>query len=139
LIDGKVADLVQNHDCWPKIFLEGAFESAIFLSRLQIVDDFDGAGEQDRVPSDKPRNPGRWPSGFSGPDIAQEDDVGVLRHELQTEQVLNGQPIDFLGPGPIELFEGFDDGKAGALDSRRHPALALVVVFALDQSAQVFR
>ena len=95
MIDGKVADLVQNQDCWPKIFLEGAFEPAIFLSRLQIVDDFDGAGEQDRVPLQASRvTQGGGQVGFSGPDVAQEDDVGVLRHELQTEQVLNGQPID---------------------------------------------
>ena len=71
-------------------------------------------------------------------DAAQEDDVGLLGQELQAEEILDLEPVDFLGPAPVELFEGFQDGEPGAFDPRLHAALELVVVLALDEAAQVF-
>ncbi len=50
LVNGQVADLVQDQQRWTKIFSKGAFEGAIFLGGLEVIDDLDGTGEKDRVP-----------------------------------------------------------------------------------------
>jgi hypothetical protein len=45
--------------------------------------------------------------GFAQSDVAQENDIGFLSHEVQATEVLDLQTINFLGPVPAELFEGF--------------------------------
>jgi hypothetical protein len=42
-----------------------------------------------------------------------------LRDELQAEKVLDLDAVDFLGPAPLELLQGFDDGVHGQCDPRR--------------------
>jgi hypothetical protein len=76
--------------------------------------------------------------GFAHSDGTQKDDVGFLGQELQTEQILDLEPIDFLGPVPAELFEGLDDREAGSFDPTFNHPLASLGVFAFDQAAQVF-
>ena len=76
--------------------------------------------------------------GFAQSVGAQKDDVGFLGQELQTEQILDLEPIDFLGPVPAELFEGLDDREAGSFNPPFDHTLASLGVFAFDQAAQVF-
>jgi hypothetical protein len=52
--------------------------------------------------------------------------------------MLHLEPVDLLGPVPAELFERFEHGEASRLDAALNDALAAFVVFALDQTAQVF-
>jgi hypothetical protein len=54
---------------------------------------------------------------FAQADGAQEDDVGLVAYKVQAEEVLDGQAVDFLGPVPAELLQGFDHGEAGLLDA----------------------
>jgi len=75
--------------------------------------------------------------GLAQADGAEKDHVGFLRHELQAEEVLDLEAVDFFRPIPAELFEGFDDGKAGGLDATFDGALAPFLEFTLDQSGQV--
>jgi hypothetical protein len=47
---------------------------------------------------------------------SEQDDIGFVFEELESEEVLDGHAIDFLGPAPLELLEGLDDGKPGESD-----------------------
>src|SRR6266498_1874973 len=76
--------------------------------------------------------------GFPKADIAQQHGVGFLGNELQAEQVLDLEPIDFLGPVPAKLFESLDHREASGFDAPFNDALASLGVLAFDQAAQVF-
>ena len=58
--------------------------------------------------------------------------------EFQAKEVLDLEPIDFLGPVPAELFEGFEDGEASGFDAAFNDALASLGIFAFDEPAQIF-
>lgn len=74
---------------------------------------------------------------FAQDDVADEDDVGFVLDEAQTEQVLNLGPVDFLRPGPVELVECFDHREAGQPDSALDAAIFAPVGLALDQARQI--
>ena len=74
--------------------------------------------------------------GFAEADAAQEDDVGFFLDELEAEEVLDLEAVDFLGPVPAELFEGLDDGEAGGFDAPLDGALAAQGGFAFDELAR---
>src|SRR5438874_2230855 len=57
--------------------------------------------------------------------------------EVQAEEVLDLEPIDFLGPVPVELFEGFQDREAGGLDAQFDGVLAALLVLAVDEAGEV--
>ena len=118
LVNGQVAHLVQNQQRRAKVFSEGVFEAAVFLGGLKVIDDFDGTGEQNGVTLQAGGvAQGGGQMGFADAHVAQEDDIGLVSQELQAKEVLDGQTVDFLGPDPVELFEGFEDREAGAFDS----------------------
>ncbi len=75
--------------------------------------------------------------GFAQPDGSKKDDVGLLRQELQTEEVLNLEAIDFLGPIPMELLQGFENRKARSLDAQLDGVLEPLLVLAVDEPAEV--
>ena len=75
---------------------------------------------------------------FAQSDVAQQHRVGFLGNELQAKEVLDLEPIDFLGPVPAELFEGFDDREASGFDAPFNDALAPLGVLAFDQPTQIF-
>ena len=74
---------------------------------------------------------------FAQPHAAQKHPVGFVREKGQAEEVLHLGAIDFLGPAPVELVEGFDAGETSggnaALDGQFLPALR----FGLDEPSQV--
>ncbi len=49
LIDGQVADLVQNQNFRAEVFFEFVFEVAPFVSGAQLVDHVDSVSEENRV------------------------------------------------------------------------------------------
>ena len=53
--------------------------------------------------------------GFSDADQAEENDVGFVFDELETEEVLDLEAVDFLRPVPAEGVEGFDEGESERL------------------------
>jgi hypothetical protein len=75
--------------------------------------------------------------GLADADGAEEDDVGFLGDEAQTEEVLDLEAVDFLGPVPVELVEGLENGEACRLDAPFDQALAALGVLALDEAAEV--
>ena len=50
---------------------------------------------------------------FAEADAAHEDDVGFVFEEGQAKEVLHLGAVDFLGPVPVKLVEGFDDRGSG--------------------------
>ena len=55
--------------------------------------------------------------GFAEAGPAHENDVGLVLEKGEAEEILHVGAIDLLGPGPVELFEGFQDGKARRLEA----------------------
>ena len=49
LVDGEIANLVQEEDVGAEVFAELAFEEAALLSSGEVVDDANGIGEENRV------------------------------------------------------------------------------------------
>ena len=58
--------------------------------------------------------------------------------EIQAKEILDLEPVDLFGPVPIELLKCFDDRKSSGLDPPLDTALTPLIVFALDEPAQVF-
>jgi hypothetical protein len=75
--------------------------------------------------------------GFAEADGAEQDDVGVVMDELESEEVLDLEAVDLFGPIPAEGVEGFDDGEAGGLDAPGDGAVGAPGGFAGDESGEV--
>jgi len=119
LIDGQVAEFIEDEKGRGEIAFEFGLESAVDLSGAQGVDDIDGVGEKDAVALLAGAvAEGGGEMGFAKADQAEEDDVGFFLDEAQTEEILDLEAIDFFGPVPAEGFEGFEDGKRAALMRR---------------------
>jgi hypothetical protein len=67
----------------------------------------------------------------------QENNVGFFFDKTKPEEVLDLEPIDFVGPIPPEAFQGLDDWKTGGLDPPGNRALLTGRDFALKESPQV--
>ncbi len=69
--------------------------------------------------------------GLSESNSAQENDVGFVFEEGQAKEVLDLGPIEFPGPIPVELVEGFNAGETSGgdatLDRQLVPALGLTI------------
>jgi hypothetical protein len=52
------------------------------------------------------------------------------------KEVLDLEPVDFLGPVPAELFEGFDDREAGGFDPPPDDVFPALLVLAVDEPAR---
>ena len=74
---------------------------------------------------------------FAQTDGAQENHVGLGWDEPQAEEVLHRQTVDFFGPVPAELFEGFAHWKARRLQAALHQALAALLHITVQEVLQV--
>jgi hypothetical protein len=54
--------------------------------------------------------------GFTKADPSEQDDIGFVFEELESEEVLDGQAVDLFGPVPLEWLEGLDDRKPSESD-----------------------
>jgi hypothetical protein len=66
-----------------------------------------------------------------------EDDVGVVCDEGQTEQVLDLRAIDLFWPAPLKVFHRLEDGEAGLSDAPLDSAALAPGSFALDQLGEI--
>ena len=108
------------------------------LGGVQGVDDVDGVGEEHAhalLAGGVAERAGEV--GFTEPDGAEQDDVGVVLDELETEEVLDLEAVDLFGPVPAEGVEGFDDGEAGGLDAAGDGSVGAQVGFAGDELGEV--
>ena len=113
LIDGKVADLIKDEDGWGEIFAQFGFEGAFVLGGGEGVDHVDSVGEENGFSAQACGvTKGRGEMGFSDADQAEENDVGFVFDELETEEVLDLEAVDFLRPVPAEGVEGFDERES---------------------------
>src|SRR5438093_976282 len=99
LIDGEVADLVEDEQGGGEVFAQLGFERAFALGGREGVDDIDGVGKEDALcalAGGVTECGGEM--GFAEADQPEEDDVGFVFNELETEEVLDLKPIDFFRP-----------------------------------------
>ena len=75
--------------------------------------------------------------GFAEADGAQEDDVGLVMNELESEEILDLKAVDFLGPVPAEGVEGFDDGEACRMDAPGDGTVGTQGGLAFDELGEV--
>ncbi len=106
------------------------------LRRGQGVDDVEGSREQYRVASQTSLvSPGGGQMGFAQSGPAPENDVGLVLEEAKAEEILRLGTIDLLGPGPVELCEGFEDREPCRLDGTLRGPIFSPARFAFDPAA----
>ena len=104
----------------------------------QGVDDIDGGGEEDGFALETGGiAESRGEMGLSETDAAQEDDIGLVLEELQAEEVLHGCSVDFLGPVPAELVQGFEDRETRHTDSPLNGAIVAQGGFSCSETGKV--
>ena len=90
----------------------------------QGIDDLDGAGEQHRMSA---KTSGMGQRGhemtLAEPGARDEHDVGVLLDEIQMEEVLDKQAVDFGGPVPVKLIQRLEHGEARLSNAALHAAI----------------
>lgn len=124
LVNGQVADFIEDEKGRCGVFAEFGFERAFVLSGMEGVDDINGVGKEHAESLLAGRIAKRGGKvGFAQTDEAQKDDVGFVVDELKSEEVLDLKAIDFFWPVPAEGFEGLDDGEAGVLDASGRGAI----------------
>src|ERR1039457_6090190 len=79
----------------------------------------------------------RWV--FPRPTPPKKNGIGLLLDEVQTEEVLDLRPVDFLGPVPLELIESFGQREARAADMVREALVFAPGDLGLDQALQVLK
>ena len=55
---------------------------------------------------------GRGEMGLAHAGGADKDNIGLIFNKVKSEDILDLKAIDLLGPGPVELIEGFDGREA---------------------------
>ena len=75
--------------------------------------------------------------GFTEAYASQEDEVLLLVDEVEPEGVLDLLAVDGFGPVPVELVDGFYEGKAGGFDAPFDGAGSPLKGFALDEADEV--
>ena len=121
-----------------EIALHGAFQVAGAGRGGQGVDDVDGGGEVHAIAAQAGgMTEGDQQMSFAEPNVTQQDSVGFLADELQTEQILQLRTVDFLRPAPVELIEGFEHGEAGEADTTLRAAVFAAIDLALHEPLQV--
>jgi hypothetical protein len=75
--------------------------------------------------------------GFSDADQAEENDVGFVLDELETEEVLDLEAVDFLRPAPAEGVEGFDKREASGFDATDDGAVLAQGAFAFGELGEI--
>ena len=68
---------------------------------------------------------------------SQENDIGFLVDEAQTEQILDLGLIDLFWPVPAEGIQGFNDWKTGCLDAAKDGAVLTCGGFPVDETLEV--
>ena len=135
LVDGEIAEFVEDQQPGSDIASEVAFELTGGLGGGEGVDGVDGAGEQHGVaPLARLQAEGCDQMGLAEPDAADEHDVGGVVEEAQAEEVLDLEAVDLLRPGPVEGIEGFLHGESGETDAPFNGTVASQVGLALDES-----
>jgi hypothetical protein len=64
---------------------------------------------------------------------AEEEDIAFGLYEGHAEEVLDLKAIEPLGPLPVELVEGFEDGEAGLLKPALHAQPMEPIPFAFGE------
>ena len=78
----------------------------------EVVDCIHGGSEQNRMALEAGLiAEGASQMGFPQTDPADKDHIAFVFNELQSKQILYLDLVDFFGPGPVELIQGFDHGE----------------------------
>jgi len=124
LVNGAIAELVQDAPRGSGVFCEFGFEPARPLGRGQGVEASHGTGTAHRVPlAAGGIAPGgrqmRWPQAAP----PQKDEVGFGLDTCQAAGIVDLEAVNAGGPVPAALLSGFEDGKARS----RNPALGRAI------------
>lgn len=120
LVDGQVAEFVDDEQRRLEQPGHLALDAAGGLSGGQRVDVIDGTGEERRLALEASgMGQGDRQVRLADTDAAEQDHIAVLRQEVQPKHLLQQRPVDLLWPTPIEAVERLDPRQAGRL----HPAI----------------
>jgi hypothetical protein len=138
LVDGQEAQLVDDEKSGPGVFFQLLVYPSLFVCRGQGVDKIDSGCKKDGVVFKACGiAQGRGQMGFSEPYAAEEDDVGLVFDKVEPEEILDLEPIDFFGPGPVELIQGFDEREASHTDAAFYGSVPAQSGLATDEVLEV--
>src|SRR5262249_61192353 len=134
LVDGEVAELIDDQHGGLEVTAELVLEAAGRLRGRQRVDDVDGGGEEHGVSTNAGGMAKRnGDVRLAEADGADEDDVGLTFNEGQPEQVLDLRAVDLLGPAPLKILERLEHGEARVFDAPLDGAVLAQGGFAFDE------
>lgn len=136
-VDGQEAELVDDEKRRAKELGEFLVEAVGLLCGGEGVDDVSGGGEEGAMALEASLvAQGDGEVGFAEADAAEKDDVVAVLEEVEAEEVLDGGPVDFAGPAPVELIEGFEDGEVSGLDAAFGGAVHAQMAFAFEEAGE---
>lgn len=115
LVDGQVTDFVEDEHGRRGVFAQLGLEVALGLGGVEGVDDIDWVGEEDAdalLAGGVAQCGGKM--GFAEADEAQEDDIGFVVDELETEEALDLEAVDFFGQSQRKESRVLMTGKRAA-------------------------
>jgi hypothetical protein len=137
-VEGQVAQFVQNENGWGEILFELGFETVGGVGGGKGVDGIDGGGEEDGFALEACGiTEGGGKMGFAHADAAKKDDIGFIIDEPEPEEVLDVEAIDFLGPTPLKLVEGFEDRETSKPDSALNRAVVAGTDLPLSEAVKI--
>ena len=113
---GQIADLIDRQDLRTRVGAQPPFEGAGGVLAIQIQQQVRGGDEErgvageDRLVQQVFRQ-----HGFAEPLRSDQDDILSLGDEVEREDPVDGGPVQVLGPGPVEVREGFEAPEPGRL------------------------
>src|SRR5262249_43054207 len=140
LVDGEVSAFIDDQQVGLQVAAHLALQPAGGLRRGQGVDDVDSRSEEDGVTCDaggvtEGKGDMRLPEAYG----TNEDDVGVIGDEGQTEQVQDLRVIDLFWPTPLEVVHRLEHGEAGFFDAALDGAVLAHGGLALDELSQILK
>ena len=117
LVDGQVAELVDDEDVGPGEGAQLLVERGVALRRRQLVDDLHRGAEEHAVSS----LAGGDAKGDREVALAEtgrpdEQDVAPVLDELEVEEREGAITVDLAGVVPVEPLQGLEDGEPGPAD-----------------------
>jgi hypothetical protein len=137
-VDREISQFVDDEQRRAEELLEFLGQAVGDLGRGESVDDLDGGDEAHGVSGGTGGvAQGGGDMGFAESDAAEKDHVGLGFDEAQAEEVLDLGAVDFPGPAPLELFEGFEGGKARGLETALERGLVAPNALGVNETGEV--
>ncbi len=133
-IDGHVAKLIDGEELRFEEGLDFGFEPVGALGGQEGIDQINGSDPADGIAllaGVMAQSKGQV--GFTEADVAEEEDITVLRKPVQMEDMLDLGAIDLFWPGPIKIIYGFNKRETGVLNAALQRPISPLLDFTIKK------